>query len=261
MHEPVLDRLAVMENGSDRELLVKGIETSEPIEFQELVNLANLETSAAKSELERMAEEGEVVVLGDAGVRPGALIYTAEGSQSVARQAHDFLRAYHRDYPLRQGAPKEEMRSRLRMTQQVFAQVLPRLRTGAAVEEHGAVVRLADHQPRLSGEHREAAEAYVRQLEADRFSPPTDSMPDADVLGLLAGEGRIVRVNDTVAFSADAYEDMVSKVTEHLRKHGRITVADVRDLFGTSRKYALALLEHLDKRRVTRRVEDARVLR
>ena len=261
MHAPVLDRLAVMEEGSDRVLLVKSIETSEPIEFRALVNLANLETAAAKSELERMAEEGEVVILGDSGVHPGALIFTAGGSESVARRARDFLRTYHREHPLRQGASKEELRSRLRMTPQVFAQALPRLRCDADVVEQGTVVRLTDHAPRLSGEHREDAEAYVRQLEADRFSPPTDSAPDADVLALLAGEGRIVRVSETVAFSADAYEEMVRKVTDHLRDRGRITVADVRDLFDTSRKYALALLEHLDKGRVTRRVEDARVLR
>ena len=261
MHAPVLDRLAVMENGSDRDLLVKSIETSEPIEFRALVNLANLETAAAQSELERMAEEGDVVVLGDSGVRPGALIFTADGSESVARRARDFLRSYHREHPLRPGAPKEELRSRLRMTSQVFAQTLPRLRGDADVVEQGAVVRLTGHTPRLSGEQREVAEAYVRQLEADRFSPPTDSAPDADVLDLLADEGRIVRVSDTVTFSAKTYEEMVRKVTNHLEKQGRITVADVRDLFGTSRKYALALLEHLDKRRVTRRVEDARVLR
>ena len=261
MHAPVLDRLAVMEAGSERDLIVKSIETAEPIEFQALVNLANLETAVAKSELERMAEEGEVVVLGDSGVRPGALIFTADGSESVARRAHDFLRAYHREHPLRRGAPKEELRSRLRMTPQVFAQALPRLRSAADVEEHGAVVRLADHTPRLSGEYRDVAEAYVRKLEAGRYSPPTDSPPDADVLDLLATEGRIVRVNDSVAFSAAAYEDMVGKVTGHLHEHGRITVADVRDLFGTSRKYALALLENLDKRRITRRIEDARVLR
>ena len=261
MHAPVLDRLAVMERGSDRELLVKSIETSEPIEFRALVNLANLETAAAKSELERMAREGEVVVLGDSGVRPGALIFTAGGSEAVARRARDFLSAYHREHPLRQGASKEELRSRLRLTPQVFAQTLPRLRSDADVVEQGAVVRLTDHTPRLSGEHRDVAEAYVRQLEADRFSPPTDSAPSADVLDLLADQGRIVRVSETVTFSAQAYEEMVRKVTDHLRERDRITVADVRDLFDTSRKYALALLEHLDKRRITRRVEDARVLR
>ncbi|MCI0888410.1 MAG: SelB C-terminal domain-containing protein, partial [Chloroflexi bacterium] len=50
------------------------------------------------------------------------------------------------------------------------------------------------------------------------------------------------------------------RVTDHLRQHGKVTVAEVRDMFGTSRKYALAVLEHLDEEHVTRRVGDERVL-
>ncbi|MGE0543159.1 MAG: SelB C-terminal domain-containing protein [Dehalococcoidia bacterium] len=54
---------------------------------------------------------------------------------------------------------------------------------------------------------------------------------------------------------------MVADVTEHLRQEGTITLAQVRDMFSTSRKYAQALLEHLDERRITRRIGDERVLR
>ena len=50
-------------------------------------------------------------------------------------------------------------------------------------------------------------------------------------------------------------------VRAHIEQHGTITLAQTRDLFGTSRKYAQALLEHLDRLRVTRRVGDERVLR
>jgi selenocysteine-specific elongation factor len=53
---------------------------------------------------------------------------------------------------------------------------------------------------------------------------------------------------------------MVRRIVAHLREHGRITIAQVRDMFGTSRKYALALTEHLDQKHITRRVGDERVL-
>ncbi len=64
-----------------------------------------------------------------------------------------------------------------------------------------------------------------------------------------------------MVFSANAYREMVERVTEHLRREETITLAQVRDLFGASRKYAKALLGHLDGRRVTRRMGDTRVLR
>ncbi|MDZ4278987.1 MAG: SelB C-terminal domain-containing protein, partial [Dehalococcoidia bacterium] len=68
-------------------------------------------------------------------------------------------------------------------------------------------------------------------------------------------------VGDGVVFASEAYQEMAGRVTEHLRQRRTITLAQVRDMFGTSRKYAQALLEHLDRRRVTRRVGDERVLR
>ncbi len=261
MHAPVLDRLAVLNTGSDRDLLVKTIETSEPIEFRHLVNLTNLEAAVARSELEQMAKEGQVVVLGDAAIGRGVFIFSAGGSDSLAQRASEFLRSYHERHPLRKGAPKEELRSRLNMTPQVFAQTLSLLQESSALVEQGSLVRLGEHTPKLSGEQRRAADAYLTLLESSPYSPPTESQPDADVLNLLADDGKIVRVSESVVFSAGAYREMVERVTGHLGERGEITVADVRDLFGTSRKYALALLEYLDKRRLTRRVDDARVLR
>ena len=80
-------------------------------------------------------------------------------------------------------------------------------------------------------------------------------------MGLLVDEGNVVRVSESVVFDADAYEDMVLRVRQRTAEQGQITVADVRDMFGATRKYALALLEYLDQERITQRVGDARVLR
>ncbi len=71
----------------------------------------------------------------------------------------------------------------------------------------------------------------------------------------------MVKVADGVVFSASAYKEMVDKVMAYVKEHGKVTLAEVRDLFGTSRKYVLALMEHLDEQKVTRRVGDERVLR
>ena len=60
-------------------------------------------------------------------------------------------------------------------------------------------------------------------------------------------------------FDRAAYQTLRKAVIDHLQANGEITVADLRDRFATSRKYALALLEHFDKVRVTRRVGDVHV--
>jgi selenocysteine-specific elongation factor len=79
-------------------------------------------------------------------------------------------------------------------------------------------------------------------------------------LALLEG-GRLVRLSEDVVYLSETYEGMKARVVEQIRKTGALTIANVRDLFGASRKYALALMEYLDEQRVTRRRGDARVLR
>ena len=69
-----------------------------------------------------------------------------------------------------------------------------------------------------------------------------------------------MKVSDSVVFSALVYNEMVAKIVDHLKVKGKVSLAEVRDMFQTSRKYAQALLEHLDGEKITRRVGDERVL-
>ncbi len=103
-------------------------------------------------------------------------------------------------------------------------------------------------------------------LSREPVSPPVQSELIAgtgageDVIAFLIERGDLTRLNESVLFLTPVYERMVRTVVDETGKRGTITVAEVRDLLNTSRKYALALLEHLDERKVTRRVGDARVL-
>jgi selenocysteine-specific elongation factor len=65
---------------------------------------------------------------------------------------------------------------------------------------------------------------------------------------------------DPVLFLRETYDEAVSKIVAYLREHETLTAAEARDLLGTTRKYVLPLLEHLDERRITRRLGDQRVL-
>lgn len=260
-HPATIERLDVIERGTDREVLVKTIEMSEPGEFNDVVNRANLSLSVAEKELSSMAAEGLVLTLGNRKVGPGARFYTAGGWSALAEKAHKILSSYHEQFPLRQGSPKEELRSRLSLSPQIFSDALTMLRDSGVSEEHGSVVRLPSHKPTLSDVQKKSVDAYLKLLNSNPFSPPTDGSIDTELLALLDKEGQVVKVSETVVFSATAYWKMVDRISSHIREHGDITVADVRDLFGTSRKYSLALMDYLDHQRVTRRVGDSRVLR
>ena len=256
-----IERLAMMELGSTQDILLKTIETSEPSEFGELVNRANMDADTVKSELEAMTADSLIVPLGNASIGRGSFLFTAGGWNGVVEKSQQSLEAYYRQFPLRRGAPKEELRSRLGMTAQVFNLAFARLQLQDVVEEDGALVRLPGYEPTLSDDQNKQVDAYILTLESEPFSPPTDAPPDDEVLNLLDEQGRVVRVSETVVYSAEAYERMVDIISEYIRENGEISVANVRDVLGTSRKYALALMDYMDHKRITRRVGDARVLR
>lgn len=256
-----IGRLEVMELGTPQEALLAAIARSEPSEFGDLVNRANMDEGEARALLEVMASDGLVALMGDGGVARGAHLFSAGGWNALCDKARQSLEGYCRQFPLRRGAPKEELRSRLGLSPQVFGAAFARLEAEGVVAEDGALARLPGYEPELSAAQAADAAAYLATLESDPFSPPTDARLDGELLNLLHEQGKVVRVSESVAFSAGAYDRMVALITEHIREHGEISVANVRDTLGTSRKYALALMDYLDRRRVTRRVGDARRLR
>jgi selenocysteine-specific elongation factor len=107
----------------------------------------------------------------------------------------------------------------------------------------------------------------IDELSAQPFAPPdleavrTKLEIDDELLAALVSRGTIARLNESIAFTTDALTEIRRRVVERIQKEGAISVAEVRDILDTSRKYALALMEYFDQQRVTRRVGDNRVLR
>ena len=107
----------------------------------------------------------------------------------------------------------------------------------------------------------------IEELSRDRFAPPSlveamqRSGAGIEVVRALERRGDLVRLSDDVAFTREAYAEAVVLVKDMVAREGSITVAQLRDRMGASRRPVLALLEHLDAQRITRRVGDARVLR
>ena len=148
----------------------------------------------------------------------------------------------------------------------LFQRLLQRLLAERHLAESGPLVSLAEHQVELSPEQQAQADELLRMLELAGYTPP-DRADLERSLGLsteltqaLLERGDLVEVSADLLYPKQTYERMVEQVTSAIRANGSITVAGARDLFDTSRKYALALMGHLDERKITRRVGDERVL-
>ncbi len=256
----LLDHLGTLEKGEPSEIVLQALQDRLGSDFATLSEVTGFSATEIRVLLEPLIAGGEVVALGDRFLSRNAY-------QELRQALLNELEQYHRRFPLRSGAPREELRSRLRLTSRDFGALLDRLVSDQAIVVEESVVRLASHEIRFSAEQEAAIKGFLGELSASAFAPPAlDDLAgrwnlDDELLAALVGHGKIVRVSENIAFTADAFAEMRQRVVDYLRRGNQISVAEVRDMFDTSRKYALALMEYFDQQRITRRVGDARVLR
>lgn len=260
-HAPAIAALETLEKGTPEELAAIAIARLEPVELRDLLKAIEMDGAAVRQSVERLLASGEALTLDGEAPGDGSLLYSAAGFQALTDRLRETLAAFHRLSPLRPGMPREELRRRLGLQSRPFGQALALWVRRGDAKDAGAAVALPDYEPKPGPEETARAGAYLQALRAAPFSPAPDAAPDEDLLAYLEAKGDIIRVEDGVAFAAAAYREMVDRVIAHLQDHGTVTLAQVRDMFGTSRRYAQALLEHMDKKRITRRTGDERVLR
>jgi selenocysteine-specific elongation factor len=259
-HGPTVSALEKLLRGSPEDALLLAIERLQPAAVREVTHAAGLAEDDAIILVTNLADDGRIVCLGEPASAE-SIVYTAAGFEVLAREAAARLADYHREFPLRDGMPREELRSRLAIPPRALDDALAALAARGDITKRGVAIALPSHAPALTVEQQLAADTYLASLQATPFSPPTEGAPLADVLDYLEARGEVVRVGSGIVFTAPAYEQVVARIRERLLSDEPLTLAEVRDMFGTSRRYAQALLEHLDGQRITRRVGDARVLR
>ena len=97
---------------------------------------------------------------------------------------------------------------------------------------------------------------YIPPSEADLIG---DNKERKELIDSLVGK-TIIRLDPETVIYKEYYDTAVQKVIDFIKENGKMTLAEFRDMTGSSRKYALIILEYLDKNKITRRVEDYRVL-
>jgi selenocysteine-specific elongation factor len=241
----------------------------EPQEVERATGLPPEEVAAALAEL-----------VACAGATRVGLFYLASDEWTRLRtDSTRLLDDHHRRYPLRPGMPREEWRARLGLSPRLASEVAAALIALGELAEgsvsaaatgigpapgQSAIVRRPDHRPRMTPEQEQAVAAILERFQRDPFGPPTrlevESALGPELTSALISQGTLVKVTDTILLERSAYDEAVARLVGHLRAHPTLTVAEARDLLGTSRKYMLAIFEHLDERRITRRSGDDRIL-
>ena len=177
-----------------------------------MLNESGLPAEATREALDTLIGSGDAVPLPGAGLTGVPVIYSTDGLLAITGRLRETLAAFHRASSLRPGMAKEELRRRLGLAGRAFDQLLAYWDGIGVTKEAGTTVALTDHEPRAGPQQEAAARAFVEALRASPYSPPEASL-DEDLLAYLEARGEIVRVAGGVAFDAEAYREMVDRVT------------------------------------------------
>ena len=256
--ETVASRLLALSEGSGEDAIVTAIETAQPAVPATIAQAVNESVADVTERIEGLLSSSLLISLSGSADGP---LYTTAGWANLSGAARDATRAFHAEYPLRAGIPAEELRSRLKLKTSLFTPVADRLIDNGDIERLSSMMRTPGYTPEFSDDQTQQIADYLSYLGTDRFSPPTDKPIDTELIAALVDQGRVVRLNQEVIYPGDVYEEMKQRVIEYGSENENIALGRVREMFDTSRKYTLAILEHMDRRQITRRVGDYRQLR
>ena len=201
------------------------------------------------------------------------LLVGQKGFAELKTKVFGALEAFHKANPLSPGISREDLRAQAarRVRPEVFRAALEELRGGQRLTLQGEIVKRAGAEVTLLPEEQRARDQIETAFAGAGLAVPpvkevlarlaVETKRAEKLLQLLLKEKKLLRVSADLIFHADALEEMRQKVAGYKKaKSERISVPAFKELTGISRKYAIPLLEYLDRERVTRRAGDERVI-
>jgi selenocysteine-specific elongation factor len=289
----LFDALRVAQQGDPVDMVAALLSTQAgPYDLAELTARAESEygmpAGTVGPAIDALISSGDAVVTGD----EERLFFASTSLANLGERAQGFLTGYHQRFPLRPGALRDEFRV-------AVAPSLPPRRYGASlaalelaghIELSGERIRLPGFAPELNDAQRTLAGQIAVAYRTAWMSPPDPAQLPALVTALppapgraresgrpgawpagqsagnfehvheyLLASGALVKVKEGLVFHGDAVAEATRLLLLHLREHGSVSVSDFRQSVGTTRKFALPLLEYFDGLRITRRQGDDRI--
>lgn len=265
--EAVLKSLDSLAQGSPADVLFEASLALNAAPLKEIVTKSRLDASTAEAALKELQETGQLVFLEDSklDIKSDALAIALPHWNDLSGRVENILDTFHKQFPLRRGIPREELKSRLKVTPRIFNATLKVLvESNILKDARGAVSRLG-HEIKFDASQQAKVQELMRKFAKNPYATPSIKECQAEVgeeiISALIEMGELVAVSQDVIFRKQDYDGMVEKIKVTIQQKEQVTLGEVRDMLDTTRKYIQALLEHLDSIGVTMRAGDARKLR
>jgi selenocysteine-specific elongation factor len=271
-HLEMLERIERLWAGDVREraLTVAWFGAFAGFTVPDLVRGANIAPDDAAELVAKLKEHGELV---DVVISPARrLLLHKDMVNELEERILTALDRLHEQFPLMSTHDRQKVQSQLDYVGDdalVHAAVDRLIARKQLVGDLRRIGR-ADFKPKLSANLRKLKDKLIAAYREARFQPPEpasfagqaggNAANLKDLLDVCVAEGQLVFIAEDIYLHADVEAEMRRLVTERLADGKGLTVAEIRDILGTTRKYAVPLCEYLDRAAVTRREGDLRVL-
>jgi selenocysteine-specific elongation factor len=265
--EKILKSLESLMQGSPADVLFEAALGLNAAPLKEIVTKSRLESSNAEEALKELINNGQLIILenGNQSITSDTLAIALPHWNILQEKIIHITDAYHRDFPLRRGIPREELKSKLKLIPRIFNSAITLLVNQYLLIESSKLVSRPGFEINFGTSQQAQINELMRKFESNPYATPSVKECQAEVgneiLNALIELGELVPVSQDVIFRKKDYDEMVEKVRAELQRKGSITLGEVRDMLNTTRKYIQALLEHLDSIGVTMRDGDFRKLR
>ena len=261
--------LGVLEHGTREEILGALVEAApRGMTLPEIVARAGWIEVETRAVAEKLAAVKRVRILGSAPI----VVAPAQAVTGGAAAIRKAVETFHRANPLLPGIPKQELRARAgRARVEMFEAALGDLVAARALVVAGDLVGQAGREIALSADESRAKELIEREFESAGLTVPgfatvlaklpVDAPRAQKILQILLREKVLVKVSSDLVYHRITLQRLRETLAKYRKEHGvRLPITVFKELTGITRKYAIPLLEYLDREQVTRRAGDERVI-
>ncbi len=262
--------LETLESGKREEMLAAMTErTILGLAFEEVVARTGWFDQEIRQAAQNLAAAGRTKIV---SAEP-LILLGRKAFDDVRRKIAERVERFHKENPLSPGIAREDLRANLgrRVRAETFRAALDELASEKKLDVQGELVKRAGSQIELQPEEAQAKGEIEKAFSGAGLAVPSvkevlaklavEAKRAEKLLQILLREKNLVRVSPELIFHRDALARLKEQLAAHKKANGeRISVPVFKDLAGISRKYAIPLLEYLDRERVTRRAGDERVI-
>ncbi len=261
----IISSLQKLLSGNKMDLLYQAVDSLGVTTLSAAIQRVAVNSQEGQQLAAELENQKELVFLTENPPTDKRLLTTSKNWQKFHDAILDILTNFHRENPYKAGYPREKLRNTTKLNLEQFDAILSKMAADGDIIQIGTIVAKRSHKVVLSDSEQEKADPILAQFRKNAFSPP-DSNEVVEKIGNnlmegLIGSGQLIRVSEQILFTPESYTDMLEWVKKTIGLNGKLTLAEFRDHFNTSRKYATAFLEHLDKTGITVRKEDFRTLK